>query len=268
MRRLLKQIFYGAIYLGIFAGIIYVVIFRVFFPPSCTDKIKNQGEEGVDCGGPCISCEVRQLAAPVARKVAFFPNPEKNTVDLAAEVKNLNAAWGVNNLSWQFILKGDDGNVLSRVRGSTHLLPGETRWIIAPAAYPPGRVANVDFEIQQTDISWQKLKPFTQDVLLRVLDPSLKKLVPPVAGFAELRGFVRNQSSFAFEKVEVNAVLFDGFERVIAVGQTTLEKLGPGETSPFLITWPTRFSAEMNRFEVHAHTNLLSDANFLWQYRE
>ena len=27
-------------------------------PPSCDDGIQNQGEEDIDCGGPCVSCDI------------------------------------------------------------------------------------------------------------------------------------------------------------------------------------------------------------------
>lgn len=32
-------------------------------PPTCDDRIQNQGEEDVDCGGPCISCDLCSLPA-------------------------------------------------------------------------------------------------------------------------------------------------------------------------------------------------------------
>jgi hypothetical protein len=40
--------------------------------PTCTDKIKNQGEEGVDCGGPCPSCKWEEpLKIPVFQIIIF-----------------------------------------------------------------------------------------------------------------------------------------------------------------------------------------------------
>ena len=35
--------------------------------PSCSDKIKNQGEEGVDCGGPCAPC-IKEIPMPLSVK--------------------------------------------------------------------------------------------------------------------------------------------------------------------------------------------------------
>ncbi|OYT41540.1 MAG: hypothetical protein B6U86_02040, partial [Candidatus Altiarchaeales archaeon ex4484_43] len=28
--------------------------------PTCSDGIQNQGEEGIDCGGPCPPCKIEQ----------------------------------------------------------------------------------------------------------------------------------------------------------------------------------------------------------------
>lgn len=32
-------------------------------PPTCDDRIQNQGEEDIDCGGPCITCDLCSLPA-------------------------------------------------------------------------------------------------------------------------------------------------------------------------------------------------------------
>ncbi|MFN7088581.1 MAG: FxLYD domain-containing protein, partial [Candidatus Paceibacteria bacterium] len=132
--------------------------------------------------------------------------------------------------------------------------------------FSPGRVFDVKFEVKQEGIFWQKLKPFLQEVSLEVLNPSFRKLSPPAIGFAQLRGTVRNNSSFTFDKVEVNAVLSDKLGRILAVGRTIINNLKPGQSQPFLISWPTRFDGEVANYEVWAHTNLLSDINFLQRY--
>lgn len=33
----------------------------VYVKPSCSDGIQNQGELGVDCGGPCLKCESSEI---------------------------------------------------------------------------------------------------------------------------------------------------------------------------------------------------------------
>ena len=53
-----KQIIIAFVYLIILAVIGTGFYFLFLKPtlPSCSDKIQNQGEAGVDCGGPCSLC--------------------------------------------------------------------------------------------------------------------------------------------------------------------------------------------------------------------
>jgi hypothetical protein len=266
MRRIHKQILFGGIYLGIFLGIAYLITVKIFFPPTCTDGLRNQGEEAVDCGGPCVPCEVKALRPPAILQAVYFPNPAKNTYDLGAEIKNPNASWGSREIEWQFIFRGEEGTVVDRVSGSTYLLPGETRWVIAPAAYTLGKVADIDFKIQQEGIEWQKLKPFVQEAVLRVLNPTWKKLLPPAIGFIEARGEVRNNSSFTLGKVEVNLILLDKAGKVLAIGATVIDDLAAGKTKSFSYTWTSKFSGEIARIEAFAHADFLSDLNFMERY--
>jgi hypothetical protein len=41
---------------------------------SCNDGIKNQGEEGVDCGGPCPSCSPACTVASSSINYTVYPN--------------------------------------------------------------------------------------------------------------------------------------------------------------------------------------------------
>ena len=60
--RLLKQFLYGFFYLAILVSLIWLVYSFEFKPaPNCFDGKKNQEETGIDCGGSCISCEVKAL---------------------------------------------------------------------------------------------------------------------------------------------------------------------------------------------------------------
>ncbi len=46
--------------------------------PSCTDGIQNQDEQGIDCGGPCAPCEIKKFAKiPVIELPAEFEIPKQ-----------------------------------------------------------------------------------------------------------------------------------------------------------------------------------------------
>ena len=54
MQKRINIILFYLLLLALFFGFIY---FMTRPEMTCTDGIKNQGEEGIDCGGPCPICE-------------------------------------------------------------------------------------------------------------------------------------------------------------------------------------------------------------------
>ncbi len=276
MQRTLKQILYGGFYLSIFGIIVYFIIFKFFFPPSCSDGIKNQGEEGIDCGGPCPSCEIRTLFPIQVNRTVFFVKESEGTIDLAAQIKNPNLSWGIKKFNYSFILKDENGNEAGRITGTSFILPGETRWIIRsggtrniPLIKLPQavRVTDVVFEIEPIiPTDWQKLRSFTKEAEIISKNVRFEYLKPPRAGFAELRGEIENRSSFLIDQVEINAVLFGEGDLVLAVGQTMARTLKPGETRYFAISWPIKFSGKVVRWDVRGHANFLIDETFVKQF--
>lgn len=276
MSRALKQILYGAFYIGIVFGTGYLIFFRVILPPSCTDGFKNQGETGIDCGGPCHSCDIKALSVPAVLRAVYFINQSERTIDLAAEIKNLNVSWGIRKFQYEFVLKSEDKE-LARVPGESFILPAERRWIIRPGGggeFPlislpaAGQVQKVEFEIKSIGAAeWQKLKPFASEVSVITKNPGFRK-INPLQGFAELRGEIENRSSFYIDEVEVNGVLFDAGGEVLAAGKTIVWTLRPGESRFFSIKWPAPFPGTVARPEALGHSNLLLDLNFLKQFGE
>lgn len=276
MHRVAKQILYGAGYLGIAAALLYFIFVRALLPPSCGDGIRNQGEEGIDCGGPCASCEIRTLGDLRVLRTAFFIHEAEGTIDLGAEIKNPNLSWGVRDFEYAFIMKDASGGELGRIGGRSFILPGETRWIIRPGGgrdFPlvrlpaRGRVADVALEIAPIPArNWQKLRQFAGDAAIVPKNLRYQRIMPPRTGFAELRGEVENRSSFLVGEVEINAVLLGKDNQILAIGQTIARTLQPGETRAFTVSWPSEFSGTVVRSEVWGHANFLHDATFVKQF--
>src|SRR3989344_1458963 len=94
-----KQVLYGAIYIAIIGGIIAGFYFYFREAPTCFDNRKNQGEQEVDCGGPCESCEIGKLKEiEVENAQAIFV--AENLVSLSAEVTNPNSLFGAEALHY------------------------------------------------------------------------------------------------------------------------------------------------------------------------
>jgi len=68
-RRFIKQFIYGAFFTAFWLALLYGA-WLLIYKPSCADHIKNQGEAGIDCGGPCAPCGVR--GQPLALSTFWF----------------------------------------------------------------------------------------------------------------------------------------------------------------------------------------------------
>jgi len=159
-KRLFKQLIIALIFLMILAGLGTGIFFALRPQPTCFDNKQNQGEEGVDCGGPCaLSCEVKTLSPLTLSKVYSFLY--QNRIDLVAQIFNPNENWGVKSFKYKFILYGDFGQI-QEVGGSDFILPKESKLIVVPAIIlnlVNNKINKIDFFFDDKNINWQKINP-------------------------------------------------------------------------------------------------------------
>jgi hypothetical protein len=232
----------------IFLFIVVIIGFGVYFlvrppAPTCFDGIQNQGEKGIDCGGPCGPCpeDIREPLEIISQDSILTTD---NYYDLVAKIKNPNHDWGVELLSYNFGRQGE-----------TYLLPQETKYIIEQRVSNEG-IENIKLELQETN--WRKLKDFEQ-LDIRIRDKELKIIEP--LGY-KLVGNVENKSSYDLDKIEVSGLLLSN-GKVIAAGTTEMRTIVIGETRYFEISWPYQISEEITSFELYPHTNVFLNDNFL-----
>jgi hypothetical protein len=267
MRRLFKQLIIAGIYFGIAFGAI-TLISNTMYVPTCADEIRNQDETGIDCGGPCDPCDVKTLKPPVAVKKAFFASAQGNTVDVAFLVKNPNPKWGAHGLSYQIdFLDASGAAIPGSLYGTTHLLPGQAKWIIELAKFASEDVSDVRIALSTSTAQWLKLRPYVSEQNFPIKDIVFKKLVPPQAGYAELTGTISNRSGFETGAVDINVLLYDRLKRIIGIGKTTLARMAVNETRNFRTFWPRQFSDEIESWDVFVDLNLLDNQNFLQKYQ-
>jgi hypothetical protein len=272
--RSIKQVIYGGIYLGILALIIYIIFFVILIPPSCYDGKRNQGEEGIDCGGPCPSCEIRDLAPIQVIQTVFFVDNEDWTIDLGALIKNPNVSWGIKEFDYAFLLKDAEGKELGKKSEKAFVLPGQTRWIILPKVglsnlgVPRGaKISKAELVIYPiSPYNWQKLRPFAKEASLVTKNVRLTLLTPPRVGFAELFGDIENRSSFVLNEVEAYGVLFGPTGEIVAIGKSAAMTLRPGETRHFLILWTKKTLNTPQNFYAEGTANFLKDDTFVRQF--
>jgi len=148
--RLAKQFVFGLIFL-IIIGLLGWGIYNVFIKsaPSCTNGIQDQGETGIDCGGPCISCELKTLK-PIQIDQGW-PKAFRATdtaSGVVAEIYNPNPEWAAKSFDYQLNLKDQFGNVLKTINDTSFIYGGELKYIIEPRVeIPIGKITSSEILI-------------------------------------------------------------------------------------------------------------------------
>jgi len=265
--RLRKQIIIGIIFILILVLIGTGVYFAWFKQvPTCTDGIKNQGEENVDCGGLCLSCEYRTIKDIEVQLVKFLPLKE-NRYDLMAKTSNPNSNYGLQKIKYVFKLYGAAGNLLKEQTGSNFILPKQNKYLVEGSVAADGAVARVEFSIEKPDITeWQKLKE-GYNLDLYIQDRQFKSS-DDLFDAAQASGVIKNNSNFDFNTVYVSVILFNESKEIVGVNKTEAQTIPAGGERYFSVSWPASFGADVKSFDMQVDTNLFSDANFMRQYGE
>lgn len=119
MSRGAKQFAYGAGFLLFFSAIIIGVYMLLLKPaPTCFDKIQNQQETGIDCGGGCIPCGQKYAKDIEVDSIAKFSAGATKTV-VVVYIKNPNDDYGVRDVLYTMEVKGTGGSVIQTISDHT-----------------------------------------------------------------------------------------------------------------------------------------------------
>lgn len=242
---------------SVFLLIVAVLIIGGYFlfraeSATCFDGIQNQGEEDVDCGGPCGACEEPRDLKIISQ--GFIPTEEGN-FDFVAKIENPNPDWGVEFLRYRFYMYDQNDEQIGFKEGKTYVLPQETKYLIEQRIGFP-KLGRINLEIRE--LIWQKIKDF-EEIEIRIRNKELKITEQ---GFNKLVGNVENKSSYDLDKIEINGLLYNG-GRLVGAGKTTMNTVLMGETRYFEISWPYEIIDEITSFELKPHTNIYLNDNFL-----
>ena len=123
-RKLLITLIVGAV---IVAFITVVLIATLAQTPSCTDGVQNQGEAGIDCGGPCPYLCTAQEQPPTILFTTALTNAAGRT-DIVASIENKNVSAAAKSIPYTVTLYGAKQLILQTVSGMLDLPPG---WLTA-----------------------------------------------------------------------------------------------------------------------------------------
>lgn len=228
-KKIVYAVFWNALLLVVIAGV-YVVFVRP--SASCFDGKRNQNEQGVDCGGACVSCEAKNLLAlRTIRDVEIFA-ATGGPVTLLAAVLNPNAGY-VAEFPYEFTILDSAGKTVERITGTDTLFPSETRFLLTRTVETP--TAKISRAFLSLGVpQWRPKNEF--------LKPNISVLSGTQTvienGAVFVRGTVKNQSTVSAGSVRVVAFILDRSGNELFVSQALLSGLNGGGEAPFVIQFP------------------------------
>jgi len=229
-----RKLGYIAIVVAFFAIVAFVIFHKVTdVAPTCFDHKQNQGEAGIDCGGPCNNYCPDQLADPVVEWVRVFP-VTPGLVDAVAYVEHDYPTASAQNVGYEFKLYDANNDLLADRTGSTFLGPaGNTAIVETLIPIASGTVSLARFSFDDP-IAWQKVSPAFSQI---VIDTSHNNTEPFDDG-TRLTATVQNESRYNFTDMDVVAIFYDKDGNAITASKVLVPSLAALETRTVYMTWP------------------------------
>lgn len=231
MNRFLKQILYGAFFIAVIAAVILLVVFWFFQPrASCSDGEQNQNEEAVDCGGPCVSCVLKNVQDLIVGPADVMPIGGKVTV--AFDIRNPNGQLGIERLPYTIKLFDKDKQEIFSADRETFIYPNEQKPIVEAGIevdWPRVKEARLLTDYDSDDWRDDFLAPAIELVDIR---PSWE-----VEALA-LSGRVVNNNPFVVTNTAVTVIITNSLGLRVVVAKTVVGAVEPFSKKDFKVFLP------------------------------
>ncbi|MBI4158194.1 MAG: hypothetical protein HY505_01035 [Candidatus Yanofskybacteria bacterium] len=248
----MKQFIYGALYLTVIGAVIYGLYWVVIQPgASCFDNRRNQGEEEVDCGGPCLPCALKTLKSLEVSTTIF---PIGGNTNLIINFSNPNLDYGAESFGYTINFKNSAGSNIFSLERESFIYPAEVSKTIIDPNLPVSfsSIFGLPEIIIGDDIIWKSTAEFFKP------RTSIRQIRAEISGTtASVTGILTNQEPFGLNRVVASAVISKkSNNKPIGASKTILQDIQPFEERGFKITVP--ISEALNFLE--ADTQVFVDA--------
>ncbi len=230
MKRTSKQIVYTLVYITLFFSIglgIWGILTKQ--APTCSDGIKNQTETGIDCGGTCISCELKNIKPIEFLGYSIMPL-KSGKVSLLVHIKNPNETHHASLLSYKIRLFDENGIEREVFTGESSLAAGSEGYLFEGQ----GRYSDpTDVKLEVTDVTWKSIDAFSIPKL------TLQDITTNIDGLTvRVKGVVQNVSSFVAENVHIIAVLSGDYNEDVYASEMVLTRVLALGKEQFSVIFP------------------------------
>ncbi|MFZ1654359.1 MAG: hypothetical protein WBO92_03560 [Candidatus Moraniibacteriota bacterium] len=248
--------------------ILFLILAGVFFllrpAATCFDGKQNQDEQGIDCGGACANVCIARIEGNdlLVREIAFVP-ADRGRYDIIARVFNPNNDIGASSFRYALFLRDASGQELTRVQGTSFILPQETKTLLA-FNLEPSRIP-VKAVIELSDFQWTRTQDHRAKPALNIYG---KRYVerPDPSVFGAVVGTLVNESTYDLRTIHVKVVLRDAAGTPLAANQSEMKTVTVGREQDLRIVFPQSFAGTVAQVDAEVEANTYDTENFIQRY--
>lgn len=259
-KRTAKRIKIIFVYLVLLALISFVVYHAIKPEETCLDKVKNQNEEDIDCGGSCAPCKKITAQDLIVQDKGFVENGRPSGYDFWALLSNPNNLFGARSFQYEIKFKDASGSVIAERTGIGFILPGEKKYIVENNLNSESSPAGIEFRIIK--IEWAEFNNYYEKPNLSIVNKSYSQISSGV-GFSEAYGLLKNESPYDFNIIKIQVMLKNSSGKIVALNSTEMRTIKSGEERDFKALWFNRFPGEVAGVETQPEINIFEVEAFV-----
>lgn len=229
---------------------------------TCLDKIKNQNEENIDCGGVCSACQKIVAQNLIVGQGGYLDSGTPGQYDFWGEVSNPNNTFGSRTFHYEIIFRDSSGNVSGRKSGDSFILPAEKKYIIENNILVSDP-ASVEFVVSSPE--WVEFNQYYERPNLKIVNKNYQE-ISSGTGFSEVVGLLKNESPFDFDLIKIKIIIREPGGKIIALNSTEMRTVKSKQEREFRAMWPKKFSGNVSNVEAQADVDVFNSQNFLKAY--
>jgi len=222
--------------------LISVALFILYDPPTCQDNIQNQEEDGIDCGGPCLTVCGFEIISPIIHWGRVSKMMEES-YSVTALIENPNVSAEAYSVPYIFKLYDNDGLLVSEYTGETFIPANKTFPIFSGAINVGNRIpTKTVFEFTEKP-NWLETAP-GPEISIESIRYFEKNNLPRVSAT------ISNDSVRDIKDIEVVVLLLDGQDNLINSSKTFLDLIKKNSSEQVVFTWPAIFDREVIKVDI------------------
>lgn len=212
-------------------------------PMTCSDGLQNQGENGIDCGGPCSKICAADSKQPIVYYTRIFKVSD-GKYNVFALVENTNQGVFSPEAEYSFKLYDKDNVLLVEKIGKTVIPPGRVFPIFEYALDTGTRIPqSVSFAISN-NINWQRGVFPEANLSVNNKGFSATGTAP------SLEAEIINNEVHQVKDIKAFGLVYDSNENVIAASQTYIDNIPSQGKKQIFFVWTTPFSDIPNKTQI------------------